>query len=78
MTKKIKQGQTDYLIRTNADVIPNRLPGHFIQELNKKLKGTTENVNAQMYKMTIDSCMKHLMTAEGLTRDTPRSIVAKA
>lgn len=78
MTKKIKEGQTDYLIRTNADFIPNRLPGHFIQELNKKLKGTTENVNAQMYNMTIDSCMKHLMTAEGLTRNTPRSILAKA
>jgi len=46
MTEKVKAGQSDYMIKTKLDFIPNKLPNTFIQKVRKDIELTTANANA--------------------------------
>lgn len=78
MTEKVKAGQSDYMIKTKLDFIPNKLPNTFIQKVRKDIELTTANANACMYNETLSTFSDIMMHTEGHVQNTNRKILAKA
>jgi len=78
LTRKVNNGQTDYLVHQKHDFIPNRLPEKFMTELTEDIQRHNKALNSQMFNKTIEECHKTITFTNSLIHSESRKILAKA
>lgn len=78
LTRKVKNGQTDYLVHQKHEFIPNRLPEKFMTEMTEDIKRQSKTLNCQMFNKTIEELYKTITFTNGLIHSESRKILAKA
>ena len=78
MTKNVRNGTNDYLIRNTYDIIPNRLSQHFMQDLQENLKTNTITANCKMFNKTVESCTFVIQDFIHRIPEINRKILAKS
>jgi len=78
MTNKIQNGQTDYLLKGNLNVIPNRLQKDFVDKVVGKVQAELDHANQELFNATIETCHNTLDQVKEQTYLENHKIVAKA
>ena len=78
LSYKILEGTHDYMIKSNLNVVPNRLDKSFVSKVIQKVENEIYNANVTLFNKTVEQCHTTFDSAYQLTQRVSNNIVAKA
>ena len=78
MIEKMKQGEDDYLIKTETNIVPNNLDAGFINNIKDRVHKTTQALNRDMHDEILNSLHKQTDEIKTAVGTTEPKLLAKA